>query len=466
MSQSLLWRGCAVLALLLAAPATAAAQDEMGMSADDLSEPPAPEPGFWEGGGVKISDDMVFHPSFDLSTGYQTNIFSADDGDPRPAFFAPGDTGAVGAPVLLVGVNGGIATRPKIRREAEPASGPSARPSLAFKGDLNLTWRQYISDYPVVSDQSDLQIGLLADARFNPEGELTFILRDGFTRAVRPPAQEAFGSVDRDKNELTLGAIFKPGGGAIQGYANYVFTIDFFEPSNLSFANRMQHMFNLGGKWQWLPKTQFQADIFVGYTSADDATYKPAGTPFKFMAGTSTLITPTFGTVLKGGWGYGAYDTGPAFNSYLALVEGRWALGPFTRLAFGYLHDFADSLVGNYYVDHAFYGRLAMQFVGRWQLRAKGELRFRNYDGIINFMGDPPTQFCQGGAAGCGSTDRTDIVGRVEASIEYQVNAWLYAGASYTFQNVTTDSFIQSGGNLDSNGYVWNEFLARVSAKF
>ena len=36
-----------------------------------------------------------------------------------------------------------------------------------------------------MQSQSDLGIGLLADARFNPEGTFTFQIRDAFTRSVR-----------------------------------------------------------------------------------------------------------------------------------------------------------------------------------------------------------------------------------------------------------------------------------------
>jgi hypothetical protein len=339
--------------------------------------------------------------------------------------------------------------------------GGTARRSVMLRGDVDLTWNQFISDNREVNESSDLAIGLLFDARFNPDGEFTVVLKDGLTRAVRPPPAESLGDTDRIKNEFTLGGIFKPGGGAIQGYANYIFGADIFEESALNFGNRLSHTFNLGGRWQWLPKTQFTGDLFFGIIMPNDETVKAGSTPLRIWAGISTLITPTFGTVIKVGYGNGFYDRGPSFSSYLALIEGRWALGPVARFAFGYTHDFFDALVGNYYVDHAFYARAAAQFAGRWQARARGEIRLRDYDGIVDFGG---VNFCADDA--CMGEDRFDVVAHLDASLEYQINAWLYAGAAYTFESITTDSFVISGGQPDSNGYVWNEFLIRATAKF
>jgi hypothetical protein len=263
------------------------------------------------------------------------------------------------------------------------------------------------------------------------------------------------------KNELTIGAVYKPGGGAIQAYGNYVFGVDLFERAQLNFGNRLSHTFNLGGKWQWLPKTQFNFDAFLGIVTPSDETVKAGSIPFRVLAGISTLITPTFGTVLKLGVGYSVYDTGPDFLSYLATVEGRWALGPVARVAFGYNHDFADALIGNYYTDHTFYGRVAAQFAGRWQARARAELRLRSYEGIFDFLG---AQFCNDAA--CVDKGRFDVVSRIEATVDYQINAWLYAGVAYAFESVTTDAFIRANGDTDSSGYVWNEFLLKASARF
>jgi hypothetical protein len=444
------------LAVCLPDARSAWAQMGEGTSAEALAEPPEPEPSFWEGGGLKLGENTFFHPRFELGTAFQTNVFSADDSDTRP--YGRG-TGAVGAPIFRLGVGGSLATRPESRMELQP--GGTARRAVILRGDVDLTWNQYISDNNEVSEASDLAIGLLFDARFNPDGEFMVVLKDGLTRAVRPPPAESLGDVDRIKNDFTLGGVYKPGGGAIQGYANYIFGADIFEKSRLNFGNRLSHTFNLGGRWQWLPKTQFTADFFLGFISPNDTTVKAASMPMRIWAGISTLITPTFGTVVKLGYGNGFYDRGPSFSSYLALVEGRWALGPVARFAFGYAHDFADALIGNYYTDHAFYARVAAQFGGRWQARARGEIRLRDYDGIVDFGG---VNFCPDDA--CMGEDRFDVLARVEATVEYQINAWLYGGAGYTFESVTTDFFINEGGDLDSAGYVWNEFLIRATARF
>lgn len=426
-----------------------------GTSAEVLAEPPEPEPSFWEGGGVRVSDTLTFHPRFELETAYQTNVFRADDSDVRP--YGRG-TGAVGAPLIRLGVGGALGTRPPRTLDISAPGENTASPKLAFRGEIDLAWNQYIHDTQEVTGSSDLGINLLADARVNPEGEFTVLIRDAFTRAVRPPTAESISDQDRDKNEFTLGAIWKPGGGAIQGYGNYIFGFEFFEGLNL--GTRLSHTFNLGVRWQWLPKTQFSFDSSLGIVQPQDE-WKSGSMPLRLMVGTSTLITPTFGTVIKLGYGNGFYDAGPSYNSYLAQVEARWALGPIARFAFGYAHDFADALIGNYYSDHRFYARFATQIAGRWQFRGKGEIALRDYDGITDVLG---ADFCQDRTS-C-ANERNDIIARVDTSLDYQINAWLYAGAQFLFESNTTASFVISNGDVDSNGYVWSEFVIRAAAKF
>src|SRR5512138_1729608 len=46
------------------------------MTAESIGE--MPQPGFWEGGGVHVTDGTVFHPSFEISSAYETNVFYQD----------------------------------------------------------------------------------------------------------------------------------------------------------------------------------------------------------------------------------------------------------------------------------------------------------------------------------------------------------------------------------------------------
>jgi hypothetical protein len=130
------------------------------------------------------------------------------------------------------------------------------------------------------------------------------------------------------------------------------------------------------------------------------------------------------------------------------------------NFAAGYSHDFADAYIGSFYVDHAFYLRYTMQIGGRWQLGAKGEVKLRSYEGIVDPAG---IDFC--GNAACENT-RFDLVLRAELFGEYQINTWLFASVLYALNDVTTDFFIRTPSGADSAGYVAHELFAKVSAKF
>jgi hypothetical protein len=188
--------------------------------------------------------------------------------------------------------------------------------------------------------------------------------------------------------------------------------------------------------------------------------------PFKVWAGTSTLITPLFGIILRGGYVNGFYATGPSYSGWLAQVEGRYAIGPTVRTAFGYLHDISDSVIANFYEDHVLYARAALQLAGRWQGTATGELHFRSY----SFLSSPFTfngeQFCTGGTAGCSTSDRFDLIGVVRANLDYQINAWLFGGVAYLLTANGTDSYTQDAIGRTNNAFVTHELMAQVAAKF
>jgi hypothetical protein len=450
-------------ALSLFAASPAFAQDsppEGAVNADNVGDVASGSDIEGTSSGMRLAEGVAFHPYAMVSTAYQSNVFFSDSSDVG---------GVVDSPLLRVGVGASIQTDNPYRQAAMGSEGEAATRKVAFKGDFNLTWNQYLSSDDNVSEQSDLGAGALIDALFNPDGVINFNIRNGYIRSVTPPRTISPEDVNRHKNELSLIIGVRPGGGAIQGYAGYTWTIDIFERSALSFANRQMHTFGLGAKWQFLPKTQFSLDTSLGFTdpdSAADPTIKSDATIFRAMGGISTLVTSRFGVVLRGGYGGGYYTTGPSYSSYLAHAEGRFAIGPTIRTAFGYAHDFADSVIANFYADHTIYGRLTFQLIGRLTGSVKGEVRFRSYDysgtGPVMFAG---TTFC--GNAACTTSDRDDVIGRLDAGVDYQLNRWLFLGANYTFTNDTTDFYIMTpAGMVDQAEFTWHELALVATARF
>jgi hypothetical protein len=422
----------------------AAGTDQM----ESMGELPAPS--FWEGGGVRVTEGTVLHPTVQVAGAYQTNVFFQDGDD--------GPDGPISAAVARFSVGASWGTVSPGRMELEAPSG-DVRPRLAFDIDAMLTWNQFISGDDAVSDQSDLGIGLNAEATFNPRGKVQLMVRDAFIRNVNP-GQSLREDLDRDRNELTGRLSVFPGGGAIEGYLGYTFIIDVFESSVLLFEDRMTHTGFLGARWQWLPKTQIGLEASIGMVSPSNDAIKSASTPLRVVASASTLFTPAVGLITRAGYGNGFYESGENVSTWLAAAELRLALGPTLRFAAGYNHDFADGLVGNFYTDHQIYARGAWQLLDRWQIRVSGDLRFRSYGGIrdtetINLCGD----------ASCADF-RDDVLTRVEAGVEYQITPWMFGSVGYSLNTDSTDFFVRGSSADDSGSYVANEVFAKVSARF
>lgn len=454
------WTGAAAFAALALVPLAASAQDlattqDVPQSADGLAD--VPNPSFWEGGGVRIGQDTILHPGVSVTGSYQSNVFFQDSKD--------GPAGPISSPLLRFGVGASWATITPGRMEIEAPSGTdTSLQKITFNLDASLEWDQYLSSDSAVTDQNDLGISFLGDVKFNPQGALTLDLRDGFVRNVTP-GQSLRENADRDRNELDATAHFKPGGGALDFYLGYQFIVDVFEASILDYENRTSHQGTLGVRWQWLPHTALGLEGDLATVNPSNEELKSKSTPLRVSATLSTLLTPVFGAIVSAGYGKGFYASGEDVSTWLAGAELRYAVGPTLRTAVGYSHDFADALIGNFYIDHTLYARASAQLGARWQIRAKGEVRFRDYGGIH----DAPSImliFC--GDASCGKF-RNDVLPRVELGTDYALLPWLLIGASYIFQDDSTDFFVQSSVNpaaKDSGAFTWHELDIRLQARW
>ena len=439
----------------LAQTDSAAPEATTATSADAITDIGPPD--FWQGGGIRIGDSSVLHPGVAVSGTYQSNVFFQDAKD--------GPGGPVSSALMRIGVGASWASIDPARMEIEAPGSNNPPPKVSFNFDANLEWNQYLSSESTVSDQSGLGIGFLGDVKINPQGAVMLDLRDGFVRNVTP-GQSIRENADRDRNELDALLHFKPGGGALDFYLGYIFIIDVFEASILNYENRLSHQGTLGVRWQWLPRTALSLEADVATINPSNSTLKSSSTPIRITAGLSTLLTPVLGVVATAGYGNGLYSTGDNVSTWLASLELRYALGPTIRTAIGYAHDFSDSLIGNFYIDNNIYARASAQLGARWQVRAKGEVRFRDYGGIHDTTsGTPPMTLLFCGDSACGKF-RNDVLPRVEVGTDYALLPWLTIGASYIFQADTTDFYVQNSVGKDFGAYTWHEVDLRLQAKW
>src|SRR5262249_34292753 len=118
-----------------------------------------------------------------------------------------------------------------------------------------------------------------------------------------------------------------------------------------------------------------------------------------------------------------------------------------------------------FYTDHTLYARASAQLGARWQVRAKGEVRFREYGGIHDTM---DLTFC-GDSSGTSPKPPKKTLPPVGPGTDYMLTPWLLLGASYIFQNDTTDFFVQSTsgtGARDYGAFNWHEVDVRLGARW
>ncbi len=404
--------------------------------------PAVAQPTIAEGPGHEIGAGTVLHPIIGLETGFISNVFY-EDTSPISSGLARLIAGISIASqenkpdeeVALVGTDSGF----------EPSDTP---PVLDFRLGARLEYEQYLSSNDNVRDASDLRA--IADLHLVifPKGPVSFWLDDSFTRDTRPTNFESSENLNRDINHLKLGIDLRPGGGTLTFGARYENTIDRFESSANSFANRFQHTIGAKIDWQFRPFTKLFIDSSLGFFDGlGDSETKVSSNPLRVRAGVATLLGVNTSLRLHGGYGKGYYDAGEDFASFIGGVEVAYRYSELGRVSIAYERDFKDSINANLYTDHAMRMTVNQQ-LGLLVFGAQASLRFREYRGI---------SFATGG-----NIDRDDTIfdGRITA--QYPVREWLGLSAKFHTTIDETD-FRQLG---DDPGYRRFDVFAGATAAF
>ena len=106
------------------------------------------------------------------------------------------------------------------------------------------------------------------------------------------------------------------------------------------------------------------------------------------------------------------------------------------------------------------FARASVQLGANLQFRLKGDLRFRDYDGIRD-IGN--VEYC--GDDTCAKF-RKDFLAGLDTGLEYRFTRWLFAGIHYTLQTDSTDFFARVNGAVDPGRFVWQEVGIGVSARY
>lgn len=344
---------------LLALPVVASAQDQAWLR----------DRRYTEGPGYRVGD-FELHPGAAIEFGYDSNYLRrASDADPLQSLrlrFTPSFS------VSTIGAQ---------RKEA--GGGPPVQPTVEFKGGVSLTYNEF---FPLAGAgttiRSQRNLGATADVGlvFFPGRSWSGALNLAYTRALTPTDQGvAFDtngnisqlSFNRNMPRGTAELVWTPGAGLFEWRIGYQFQGTIFENSEFSNLTNLNNAVITRGRWRFLPRTSLMYDAsfgFITYTSPDQPGDggKLASHPMRARLGLNGLITPSFSILALVGWGASFYSNAanaPSedFDSVIGQLELKWFLTPnpagnpnattttLSSISVGFLRDFYDSYIGNYY---------------------------------------------------------------------------------------------------------------------
>jgi hypothetical protein len=355
---------------------------------------------FSEGPGYRAGD-LELHPGLGGEVGYDSNWFLRSD--------KTGPNIVNGAPNLPVRDGGVLRITPSLTvstlgplRNTGPAGEP---PSVSFRGGVAATYREFIGGQEL-RDQRNLSAH--ADARVDilPQRPWSLGLFGLYDRTIQPTV---LGNPDLSFNRDTLGAgaevIATPNSGTLDWRLGYQVNAALFESSNGAPFNNVTHEVNTRGRWKFRPRTAFLYDAtmrFLGYTQADRAVNAlHDSTPVRARLGMSGLITPRVAFLGMAGWGASFYRQGNSpvptqqYDSVIGQAELKFfptanavsgdvsdASLTLSSIALGYVRDYQNSYLGDFYGSDRGYAKIVYFFAGRALVSLEGGVGAIEYPDI------------------------------------------------------------------------------------
>jgi len=404
-----------------------------------------------EGKGWKVGEGTVIHPTFGVSTGFDSNVF-----------YENSNTQAAGVMRLIGQVAAGSLSIQRLHPGEDPMAGGmgDAKPDRAVDQDegmfqywasARLTYDQMLSGNDTVNQTGGLGAGILLRGLINPQGNWSGGLDENFARMIRAASFETSQNMNRDVNTARVALYYHPHEHSLGGYLYYHNTIDVIENNANMYPDRMFHRFGVHPEWVLLPVTKLYGDLSIGAVTgignSAPSAMKPTAYPLLARIGIATLLNLRTTVNVAAGYTNGFYSAGPSYSaaSVDSMIAFRYsALG---RVGAGYSLDYEDSLNANYYRDHVIRGFISQDFAPFVAL-VSPELHFRQYQGLY-VAGNSPV--------------RDDTIVAVVAGIHYVYRDWLAAVLDYRFSTVDTAfRYTDAMGQVINPSYTRHELLLGI----
>jgi hypothetical protein len=351
--------------------------------------------------GVKVGETNVLHVGVAAEAGYDSNVFYNDDAAHSSAILRI-------TPSIMMTNSG---------RDGKPHS------AAIYTLGANLTYREYLNANEQIRSQRAFIPTFVGTLAINGE-KTRFQLGDTFIRGEEAPYIEGGETIKRDTNQASATVGFSPGGGRITLSLRYTNVLDYFE-SAYTYASNMTHDGMIDLAWKWLPKTALFIQggaARIHYLNPSDAP-SPAlarddSTQVRGTAGLRGLITPKTTLGISLGYATAFYPAGSpdpsGVSNFSAQLDVGYLPTLLSRLGLTLAHGFRNSpVIGDYYqVETA---ALAYnQALGQLVAGAQGSFEYRQYQNFVDA--------------------RKDTLFNAGISLDYYIQRWFYAGASYGVQ--------------------------------
>jgi hypothetical protein len=418
-----------------------------------------------EGIGIRLGE-LELHPGVAAEVGYDSNYFqrSGDEGAPNehPIYSA---YRLRLTPALMVSTLGP-------RRRAGDGN-HAAHPKLWFRSGLFASYNELIGgdEELELSEYRSLELGAEAKLALFPAERVGGDLRAAYARTVQPSNDPGtLNDFDRDTVRGGGGVTYRPGGGLFEWRLGYDARFTYFETDAARHLTNSEHALGTEGRWRFLPKTALLCDTetrLLHYTFHNAV--RNDGQTIRSRLGLHGLVSNRFAILVLGGWAssYFIATASPVranYDDFVAHTELKWFLSPrpaeappaaapvdvgLSHLAVGYLRDFSQSYIADYYRRDRVYGNAAFFIDGRTLLEARAGYSYVTHP-----------SFDRAGVSYGGLTeDRVDV----ELFGEYRFADGMALNATARYDASLWDSIISGPDASPGEGYWDNLEYARFT---
>jgi hypothetical protein len=369
-----------------------------------------------EGPGFKLTGSTVLHPAAVVELGYDSNVALAAH--------------AVGSGFARFQLRADWASRPPQRLPGVGVT--AARQKIDFRLGLSVERRDYFTKE--ARSLSAFQLDETGRLTVNPQGTVAGTATAAYVRTLLPRNFEPVGPYLRDVVGATATGLYRTKRGRYELGLGYEFQGDWFEDSELRYAQSLRHTVRATGRKEVLPHLSVGLDVSLGFLlhqQVGTVLQKADSMPLSIVASAQGMLRPRLSATVKAGYTNGFYqDLGTLQNQNLSQpfvsLEANWQLMPTARLAGGYSYVSADAITGNFYVDNLVYLRYDQVLVVPRHKSILGSIRaayrHRDYHGLpVGFM------------------SRDDDILQVQVTVELPIKDWLLVGIGYDMSADITD---------------------------